>query len=59
MSDALNNGLACHLCTDVVVPYFSDDNDMAFGNRPPSLWFQLISGTFDCWTVFDLTLYCG
>lgn len=40
---ALNNTLACHLCTDVAVPYFSDDSDMAFGIRPPSLWFEIIS----------------
>lgn len=39
--------VACLLCTDVAVPYFSDDNDMAFGIRPPSLWFQLISWPFN------------
>lgn len=38
--DGLNNAVSCHLCTDVAVP-FSDDSSMAFGIRPPSLWFQL------------------
>lgn len=42
--DGLNNVLACHLCTDVAVPYFTDDSDMEFGTRPPSLWFHLITG---------------
>lgn len=46
MIDGLNNALACHLCADVAVPYLSDDIDMVFGKRPPSLWFQLISWPF-------------
>lgn len=53
--DVLNNLLACRLCTDVAVLYFSDDRDKAFGNGPPSLWFQLISWRFKgCLRVLEL-----
>lgn len=49
----LNNALACHLCTDVAVPYFSVDSDTVCGTWHPSLWFQLIS------SPWRLTLLSG